>query len=222
MGDWMEFCAACGAFLALHAVPSLPRVKGFMLRVLGRSGYGAVFGLGSLALFYWLMMAAGRAPFVPVWDPQPWMRWLVNLVMPFVSVLGVLGIYAPNPFAFEGRSTGFDPVRPGIVAVTRQPLLVALAVWGALHLLVNADVAHVALFGGIVTFSLLGIRPMEARRRALDPARWDGLVAGTRILPFAARRWPRGWPLWRIGAGLVLWVALWHLHPWVIGVSPAP
>ncbi|MGO4855128.1 NnrU family protein [Phaeovulum sp. W22_SRMD_FR3] len=222
MHDWVEFGGAAVAFLALHAVPSLSGLKAALRRILGRRGYGAVFGLGSLALFYWLLMAAGRAPFVEIWAPQPWMRWLVNLAMPFVSVLAVSGIYAPNPFAFEGRSTGFDPARPGIVAITRQPLLVALAIWGAMHLLVNADVAHVAQFGGIVTFSLLGIGPMEARRRAVAPAVWDAQVAGTRILPFAAGRWPRGWPLWRIGAGLMLWVVLWHLHPIVIGVSPAP
>ena len=222
MGAWGEFLAAAVAFLALHAVPSRPRIKAAMRRVLGQGGYGALFGLGSLALFYWLLMAAGRAPYVPIWPPEPWMRWLANLVMPFVSILAVSGIYAPNPFAFEGRSAGFDPARPGIVAITRQPLLIALAIWGALHLLVNADVAHVALFGGIVTFSVLGIRPMEARRRAMAPAVWDAEVAGTRILPFAARRWPRGWPLWRIGAGLMLWAVLWHLHPFVIGVSPAP
>jgi uncharacterized membrane protein len=165
---------------------------------------------------------------VPLWDQQVWHRWAVNLAMPVVGLLAAYGVGAANPFAFEGRTTGFDPDRPGIAGLTRQPLLWALALWAAAHLLANGDLAHVLLFVPMLAFSLVGMRIVEGRRRAaLGTAEWQRLTARTALLPFAALvagRWrPQGMPspyrlvIWAAG-----WAALWHLHAPLIGVWPGP
>ena len=226
--DWIELGLAMGLFLLSHRLPAAFGLKGRIVGALGERGYTALFSAFSLALLWWLIVAAGRAPFVALWDQQGWHRWAVNLAMPLAIALGTFGIAAPNPFAFEGRATGFDPDRPGIAGVTRQPLLWALALWAGAHLLANGDLAHGILFAPFVLLAMVGMPMVEARRRrAMGEAAWQRLTARSGLWPFAALltgRWrPRALPsLPRLALTLALWAALWHLHAPLIGVWPAP
>lgn len=226
--DWIELAAAMALFLLSHRVPAALGLKTALVRRLGERGYGIAFSMLSVGLLWWLIAAAGRAPFVPLWDQQGWHRWAVNIAMPLAILLGAFGTLAPNPFAFEGRQVGFDPDRPGIVGLTRQPLLWSLALWSGAHLLANGDLAHVVVFAPFLLMSLIGMPMVERRRRrAMGSTEWTARAARTGLLPFAALlqgRWrPRGLPsLPRLGLALALWAGLWHLHAPVIGVWPAP
>lgn len=227
MGEWAEFVIAGFLFMGSHAIPSNKRLKNAIVGALGQTGWVVLFSTLSTALLFWVIFAATRAPYVGLWPQETWMRWLANIVMPVAVVLGTFGVGAANPFAFEGRD-GFDPVRPGIVGLVRQPLLWALALWGAVHLLVNGDLAHLVLFGVFLTFSLMGMRAMEARlRRQWGEAEFTRLAARTSGWPGQALltgRWrPSGLPsLIRLAVAVVVWMGLWHLHAPVIGVSPFP
>lgn len=226
MTDWLEFAVALVLFLGSHRIPAMAGLKGRLVARLGPGGYGALFSLVSLGLLAWLIAAAGRAPVVPLWDQAGWHRWAVNLAMPLAVALAAFGTGAVNPFAFEGRAAGFDPDRPGIAGVTRQPLLWALALWSGAHLLANGDLAHVLVFAPMLAFSLAGMRLVEARRRRVTgAAEWARLTARTGLVPGAALlagRWrPRGAPsVWRLALALAAWAGLWHLHAPVIGVWP--
>ncbi|MEZ5797325.1 MAG: NnrU family protein [Paracoccaceae bacterium] len=226
MTDWIEFAAAMALFLLSHRLPAMLGVKGGIEAALGRRGYLLLFSALSLLLLWWLILAAGRAPFVALWDQRPWHRWAVNLVMPVAGALAVFGTLAANPFAFEGRASGFDPAHPGIAGVTRQPLLWAMALWSGVHLFPNGDLAHVLLFAPMLAFSLAGMAMVERRRRrGMSAADWDRLTARTSLWPLAALfagRWrPRSGPsLPRLALWLLLWAGLWHLHEPVIGIWP--
>jgi uncharacterized membrane protein len=226
MTGWIEFAAAMALFLISHRLPAWLGVKGWLQARLGAAGYIALFSVLSVALLWWLILAAGRAPFVPLWDQQVWHRWAVNLAMPVVGLLAVFGVGAANPFAFEGRVGGYDPDRPGIAGLTRQPLLWALAIWAGVHLLPNGDVAHVLLFAPMLVFSLAGMGIVERRRRrAMGAAEWQRLTARTGLVPLAALlsgRWrPQGSPsLVRLVIWAIAWALVWHLHAPVIGVWP--
>lgn len=226
--DWLEFSLAGLAFMATHLIPATPRIKAPLVATLGPAGYGIAFGALALGLLYWLILAAARAPFVQLWPQEIWMRWVANIVMPLVIGISSYAIAAPNPFAFEGRATGFDPARPGIVGITRQPFLWALVLWALAHLLVNGDLAHAILFGVFLLFSLIGMRAMESRLiRRIGLAEFNRLAAQTSLIPFAALltgRWrPRGRPSWlRLAIAIFAWAAVFHLHELVIGLSPAP
>ncbi|WP_444453860.1 NnrU family protein [Rhodobacter capsulatus] len=226
--DWLEFALAGLAFLSTHLIPANPRIKGLLVATLGRAGYGIAFGGLALGLLYWLIGAAARAPYVELWPQEIWMRWVTNIVMPVVILISSYAIACPNPFAFEGRSTGFDPARPGIVGITRQPFLWALVLWASAHLLVNGDLAHAILFGVFLLFSLIGMRAMEKRLiRRIGAGEFGRLATHTSLIPFAAflsGRWrPQGRPSWlRLGIAVFAWAAIFHLHELVIGLSPAP
>jgi uncharacterized membrane protein len=228
MGGWSEYALAMGLFLLSHRIPAAPRLKSRAEAVLGRGGYVALFSLISTGLLIWVIAAAGRAPFVELWGQAGWQRWVVNLAMPGAVGLAVFGIAAPNPFAFEGRADGFDPDRPGIAGVTRQPLLWALALWSGAHLLANGDLAHVILFGMFLVFSLAGMAMVERRRLAtMGAGAWQNMTRNTGVFPFAAMgsgRWrPAGRPSTpRLILWLAVWAGIWMLHAPVIGVSPVP
>lgn len=224
--DWIEFALAMGLFMGSHRIPAALGVKNTLVARLGARGYALGFSLLSLGLLGWVIAAAGRAPFVPVWDQAEWHRLAVNLAMPAAIALAAFGIAAPNPFAFEGRATGFDPQRPGIAGITRQPLLWSLALWSGAHLLANGDLAHILLFGPFLAFSLIGMPMAERRRhRLIGQDRWQALTARTGLFPLAALvqgRWrPQGLPsLPRLAIAGLGWAAVWHLHSPVIGVWP--
>lgn len=144
MMSWVEFIAALAAFLAAHMVPV--RLKGPLTALLGRRGYIIAFSLLSLALLYWLIMAAGRAPHVAFWPQQEWMRWLVNIVMPLAFLLGAT-------CGMAGILTGF-------------------ALWSGAHLIANGDLAHVILFGLMLAYALAGLaRARPAFRPRPTPLR---------------------------------------------------
>lgn len=225
---WIELIMAMALFLASHRIPALFGLKAQIVATLGQRGYITLFSIASLALLWWLISAASRAPFVPIWDQMPWHRWVVNIAMPLATLLTVFGTAAPNPFAFEGSATGFNPTRPGIAGLTRQPLLWALALWSGAHLLANGDLAHVILFAPFLMLAVLGMPMVEKRRRrAMGAATWARQAGHTGLVPFAALitgRWrPQALPnLWRLALVLAAWASLWHLHPVAIGMWPGP
>ncbi|SMO32568.1 Uncharacterized membrane protein [Thalassovita litoralis] len=225
---WIEFAIAMALFMGSHRIPAAIGVKDGLVRLLGARGYTILFSVLSTLLLFWVIWAAGRAPFVALWDQTQTARWAVNLVMPLVIALATFGVAAPNPFAFEGRSGGFDPQHPGIVGLTRQPLLWALLLWSGVHLWANGDLAHVILFGTFAGFSVMGMLIVERRRRkVMGETEWKAGIAHTSLVPGAALltgRWkPQGFPpVIRSLIVVLAWAALWHLHQPVIGVSPLP
>ena len=226
MSGWTEFILAFIAFLGAHVIPMRPALKSPLIAVLGRAGYIAGFSLLSLGLLYWLLMAAGRAPFIEIWPQAQWQRWLVNLAMPGAILLVVFAVGRPNPFSFGGRTQGFDPERPGIIGLTRHPLMWAFAFWAGAHLLANGDLAHVILFGFLLAFALSGIWGAEARARRALPD-FDRLAAHTSLWPGMALlsgRWrPQGAPsIPRLLVAGLIWAGLLHLHAPLIGLSPLP
>jgi uncharacterized membrane protein len=228
MGGWGGFAAAFGVFLLSHAVPARPAVRRRLTGLLGERGYLLGYSTVSLAVLAWLIVEAGRAPFVLLWSYAAWQAWVVNLAMPIACLLVAAAVAAPNPLSFGGARRGFEPARPGIAGVARHPLLLALAIWAGAHAVANGTLAHVILFGSFAGFALLGMRIIDRRRRRqLGAAEWKRLAARTSSWPLAALadgRWrPASRPEpGRIAAGLLLWLVLLHLHAPVIGVSPLP
>lgn len=229
MGGWGELILAFAAFLASHAVPVQRPIKRRLEAALGRRGYLAGYIALSVAMLTWMIVAASRAPFVPLLPWAAWQAWVPNLAMPVVCLLIVFGVGVPNPLSFGGaRNDRFDPHRPGIAGLTRHPLLWALALWSAAHTLANPDLAHLLLFGGFAGFAVLGTRVIDRRnQRQMGRAEWQRLAARTSNLPFAALaagRWrPRRGPdRARVLIALALWAALFWGHAPVIGISPLP
>lgn len=193
---WGEFAIALAAFFASHVLPVRPQLRRRLTAIAGGRGFTFGYSALSLLVLAWLVVAAGRAPYVELWPPARWQGWAPKLAMPVACLLLAFGIGAPNPLSFGGnRNDEFDPTRPDIVGVTRHPLLLALALWAASHVVPNGDAAHALLFGLFAAFAVLGMGIIDRRkRRLLGEAKWRSLAAATSLWPFVALRTGRWRP----------------------------
>ena len=218
-------------FLLSHAIPARPQVRAALIAALGERWFLVVYSIIALAVLAWLIVAAGRAPFVELWPFEPWQMWAPNLAMPLVCVLAAFGVGAANPLSFGGNpNRAFDPAQPGIVGLVRHPLLWAIGLWAAAHLVPNGDLAHVMLFGFFVGHG--AARHGDHRSPQAAPARRvsDGQRSPrtphscrlSRCCPGAGGLARSRSICKRLAIGLAAWLTLLLLHAPVIGVSPLP
>lgn len=220
---WAEFTFAFLIFFISHAIPVRPPVKPWLVARVGAGGFTVLYSVVSLAVLGWLIVAAGRAPFVELWPWAPWQTHVtLALMLPACLVLAV-SVARPNPFSFGGGANErFDPARPGIVRWVRHPLLAALTLWALAHAVPNGDLAHLLLFGSFAAFAVMGGRLVDRRKRREMGEEWQGLL--TRVKRTALIPKPASYraTVFRLAAGLVLFLGLIWLHPLVLGVSPLP
>ena len=220
---WGEYALAFAVFFVTHSVPIRPPMRPWLVARLGHAGFGLGYSALSLGVLAWLIGAAGRAPYVPLWPWAAWQNHVVLALMLPVCLLLALSVARPNPFSFGGaRNDRFDPARPGIVRLTRHPLLLALAVWAGAHLVANGDLAHAILFATFAGFAALGMRLVDRRNQRDMGATWHHIDAARRQAPLLPQ--PMSWPfaVIRLALGIGLYAVLLWLHPWLFGVSPIP
>ncbi|WBU58745.1 NnrU family protein [Paracoccus sediminicola] len=223
MTGWTEFAFALIVFFVSHSQPLRPTVRARLTGWMGRGGFTVSYSILSLAALVWLVGAAGRAPYVELWPRLPWQTHVPLIAMALACLIAAFAVARPNPFSFGGGSEGFDPDRPGIVRWSRHPLLAAIALWSASHMVPNGDLAHVLLFGIFAGFAALGMRIVDRRkRRLLGGARWKAMWQAVTSSPVIPQPVSVAGMATRALAAIAAYVALLALHPLVIGVSPLP
>lgn len=216
-------------FVGGHFALSSPPLRDPLVAAIGEEKFRGLYALLALATLTWTVLAFGQAPFIEVWSPPAWTRWIPNLAMPVAAVLLVAGVTTRNPTAVGGETVLDDPnaVR-GILTITRHPFLNATGLWALAHLAANGDLASTLLFAGIALLSYAGMATLDAKTRRRIAAAWGPLAMTTSRIPFLAALqhrvrvdW-RGIGPWRVGLGLLLWAALYGLHPLYAGAWPHP
>ena len=150
-------------------------------------GLLSVVSLAGLLLIIWGYGLARQEP-VPLWVPPAWLRHLALLVMlPAFPLL--LAAYLP------GR----------IQTAVRHPMLAAVKLWGVAHLLANANLADVILFGSFLVWAVADRISLRGR----TPPPVHGAPPGKANDAIA------------VVGGLILYGAfIGVLHLWLFGVSP--
>jgi uncharacterized membrane protein len=227
---WSELLLAFVLFVTSHMIPARPAARAWLLRRVGKTGYLVAYTGFSILVFGWLIVAAGRAPYFPLWEPAAWQTWITNVIMPFVCLLLVYGIAAANPLSIASRNdTTYDPDHPGIVGCTRHPVLWAAMLWASAHVPPNGDLAHVIVFCMFAALGIFGTLIIDVRKQQIfGTTEWLRLSAHTSFVPLVALftgRWlpsPYNPDLFRLLAATVLYFSFLMLHDIVIGVSPLP
>jgi uncharacterized membrane protein len=230
---WLEFIGAGLVFLITHRVPTIPSVRAKIVNHIGERGFLIAYSTLSIMVLTWLIIAAGRAPYIEVWAAAAWQYWVPNIAMPIVCILIGFSVAAPNPLSFGGsKPETFDPNHPGFAGVTRHGLLWALALWSGSHIFPNGNLAHVILFCSFCAFSLLGMRIIDRRRqRQMGMDAWQSMAQATSGWPFQSLVTGRWKPVFsgalpsimiRLLVSLALYTGLLMAHADVIGVSPLP
>jgi uncharacterized membrane protein len=216
-------------FVGIHLLIAGTTVRDGLIARLGAGPYRGAFSLASLIGIVWLALAYRGAPYVPLWGKLVGLEPIALAVMLVATVLVVVGQLVPSPTAVGGErvlARGAGPV--GLQRITRHPFLWGVALWAAVHLTVNGDVASLVLFGSLGLLALLGTASIDAKRaRALGPA-WTAFAAQSSNLPFLAIVQGRTklalgeHKAWHWLAALAVYALLVGLHGPVFGVSPLP
>jgi uncharacterized membrane protein len=210
-------------FIGIHAVPATP-LRAAAVRALGEAAYQGLFSLASLAALVWMTVEYGRAPFEGLW---PGLRFVPVALLPVAFVLLACGLLARNP-TLTGQSRALrreDPAR-GIIRVTRHPVMWAIMLWAAAHLLAIGSLQAVIFFGGLLLLAAAGTTLQDARKAAQLGEDWKRFAALTSNVPFFAVAQGRNHVVWReIGwwrpvVGLAAYAAVLWLHAWLFGVRP--
>lgn len=225
----MELLISLGVFIAFHIVPAIAPVRQALISVIGSKFYIVSYSLLSVALLVWVSLAYVNADTIQVWAQWPWTRWVPILVMPLSCLMLVSTLSEPNALSVGVKADRFDPTRPGIVSITRHPLIWALALWALAHLAPNGDTASLLLFGLFAVLALFGPWSLDRKkRREMGAEEWLRLTRATSSVPFGAiargrgRLDWRGIGWWRALVAGVLYGVMVLCHEWAIGVSPFP
>jgi len=178
-----QFLLAFGAFIALHSIPAIPKIRGTLIGRTGHGSYIAAYSVVSTAALAWLILSALSLDYVEIWQPRPWQAWPTFVLSPIGLFLVLAGLFSRNPFSISFRRGG---EADAIVAVTRHPVLSGFLCWSVGHIPPNGDLRSLLLFGGFAAFSAGGFFMLEKRaRRSLGPA-WPSASSRTSVIPFAA------------------------------------
>jgi uncharacterized membrane protein len=222
---WFSLIVAGLAFCGSHIVLSSTRLRGGLRDQLGENGFLVVYSLTALATFAWFVAAYARAPALRLWTVPAWTAWVPVLLMPWAAILLVAGYTTLNPTAvgMERRAGAADPA-PGIISITRHPVMWAVGLWALAHLVATEDLASLWFFGAIAALALGGTLLIDQKKRLALGGNWRRLSAVTSNLPFAALAAGRAQLRWReIGllrplAGLLLYAVLFRAHPLFTGL----
>lgn len=218
----LEFALALSVFIAAHALPRTTGLRDRLIARFGRAPYIAGYSALSMALLVWLITAAWRAPYVALWHPSA-----ATAAVPLITMLPVCLLFAgaalrPNPLSVSFVGGDADPGNPGVLAITRHPMLWGFFLWSAGHAVANGDLVGTIMFGGFAAFSLAGMRILQKRaRQRMSPEKWATAMAiASGPLPPRLRRLASPQTVIEALAGTALYGLLLWAHPFLFGVDP--
>jgi len=209
--------AATAAFLLTHFVTSTP-LRPKLVGALGEWPYRGVYSLVAFITLGWMIWAYTGAPREALWTG---LRELPRLAMPLAFILIACG-YVRNPtmVGADKLLQSDEPAR-GIIRITRHPIMWAIMLWAAAHLLARGERAATVFFGGFLVLAALGTLLIDRRKSANPDFRRFAEV--TSNIPFVAVLQGRNRIVWReIGwkrpaIGIAVFVLVFFLHPWISG-----
>ncbi|MEM0908582.1 MAG: NnrU family protein [Pseudomonadota bacterium] len=182
-------------FLGSHSLPMAVGLHKRLKAIGGDIAYRIVYSVVSLGGL--ILIAEGYKAWRYVdgapflYFPPPFLSHIALLLMAFSFILFV---------ATYGKSH--------IKKVVKHPMLAAVKIWAFAHLLANGDAAGVVLFGSFLAWAVVDRISVKRRERAgvLAPADFQPTFRDDAIA---------------VTVGLVVYVLfVWHVHMWLIGVSP--
>jgi len=217
----IELYLASFLLIITHLLPVIGPVRSVCMTVLGKRLYFTLYSTLSTASLLWLAWAYNAAPFIELWQQQPWMRFIPFLTMPLVCYLWVSGLTSPNPFSLTLSTKKFNANKPGIVAISHHPVVTGFILWALSHIPVNNDQAALTLFSAVILISLLGCFTLHHRKQTtIGNQAWHDLTVAIRSTSPYKGFQQTG--ILRFIASILLYSLLLMAHQWVIGVSPFP
>lgn len=163
-------------FFAVHLFPMQQQWRSALINKWGVGVYKGLYSLIALSGLVLIVLGYQRAPFIFLYPEWSAARYLAMPVMFIVLYL------------FIGRRAGSN-----IRRWTANPMLWAVGLWAAVHLLANGDLASTLLFGSFLLYSIIsslvairrGARPVAD----ITPVRREIVILLVVAVVFAALLW---------------------------------
>jgi uncharacterized membrane protein len=193
----IQLTLAVLGFVGGHFLLSSPPVREPVVARVGEPAFSGIYSALMLTAFVWMVRAFRAASFIALWNVPPDARVIPAIVMPLACLLLVGSLTVRNPTMIRQSIAATGDPAPGLLKVTRYPMLWAFGLWAVAHLIVNGEMAAQLLFGGIAILAFggtLGIDAKRARPGRVRPAGCANLqhAAGSldrRSHPAALRRY---------------------------------
>jgi len=178
-------------FLGAHVFATLRPQRAALIETFGekgwKTGFSIVSGVG-LVLIVWGFAVYRSDGLIHVWTPPVWAR---HLALPLVWLAFV---------ALVSRRTGPGRIR----GMLHHPMLVAIKLWAAAHLLANGDLGALLLFGSFLAFAVYDRIAVKKRGDAGAETSADFTAGDGKA----------------VAIGTVVFAVVLALHPWLFGASP--
>jgi uncharacterized membrane protein len=163
------------------------RVMPAQRAAMGDKGKGVV-ALAIVAAIVLMVIGFRAAPFIYVWSPPAFMVHINNLLV-------LVAIFMMSP----------APQKGVLLNSIRHPMLTGFMAWAVAHLLVNGDLAGIILFGGLLLWSFVEIRVLNAVEPEWSPGE-PGTIAKDAMF---------------LVGSLVIMAVIGYIHGW-LGPWPFP
>jgi uncharacterized membrane protein len=214
---------ATATFLATHFVSSTP-LRAALIARLGEWPYRGLYSTVAFAALAWMIWAYADAPRESLlWAP---LRLAPLAAMPLAFVLLACGYWRNPTMVGADRLLASDDPARGMIRITRHPIMWAIILWSAAHILARGDVKSLLFFGGFLALAVFGSISLDRRKARTAGEDWKRFASATSHVPFVAVAQGRNRIVWReIGwlrplAGLALFAAFFAVHPWLFGARP--
>jgi uncharacterized membrane protein len=224
LDGYFHLIAATLAFVGGHFLLSHPALRPKLAGLASEKAFSGVYSALMIAALIWMVHGFNTAPYIELWPTPRWTHFIPLAVMPVAVFLLVGGVtqYNPTLVNMEFAEEREDPA-PGILKVTRHPVMWAIGLWALSHIPANGDLRALIFFGGLAALALYGTVRLDEKRRARDPNGYSRFAAQTSNVPFQAVAEGRTsfslleLGVWRILVIAAVYMALFALHPWIAG-----
>jgi uncharacterized membrane protein len=175
-------------FLGVHTITTLREPRAALIGGIGEGPYKGLYSLVSAAGLVLIVWGFGRYRADGYIPVWDPPFGLRHLTMLLMWFSFVALVAASAP---AGKIKG----------LLRHPMLVGVKIWALAHLLANGDLGSLILFGTFLAWAVYD--RIAVKRRGDSGAPRSGFTAGDAVA---------------ICAGTIAYVAMFWLHPWLIGV----
>ncbi len=211
-------------FVGSHLYFSHLGIRKFFIHRWGVWPFRIIYSTVSVILFLQMLASYKVAPYMELFQPALILAPLI--VMAPAAILIVCGYTVSNPSAAGLDTGGYGETIPGILKITRQPVMWGVGLFAVSHMLANPDAANLIFFGALAVLALGGAFHLDRRKCEEGGENWEALCEQSSFVPFwailsgRARVTPGqiGWL--RIAGGLALFAGLVLAHEAAIGVAP--
>lgn len=188
-------------------------LRGIMVKMVGETGFQAVYSIVSLAILVWMYFAfTAVEPAPPLWGGFGDPVWFVGTILSFFALVMIIGATSPNnpAMAMPGAEAAARAEPRGLFTMTRHPMMWGFALWALSHIIAAPTPRTLVVAITIAFLALVGARLQDAKKAAQMGDAWADWEAKTTFWPRWHRIGAAGWTIWMIA--LIAWLAISWAH----------